>query len=100
MKTYTVKCEFAVLEVAFSKHAIDIKSDHAFDISTALKAVDTELANELREQFPKDYAFIVDDEDYGSFLTLGSPQIEECGWHVDYHTESGFTSLSVTGIDQ
>lgn len=90
--------ECTELQVTIENNKLEIKSDNYFDIQEALDAVETQLTNVLVESFPKDYEFIMKEEDYGKFLTLGSPQIMECGWKITHHIESDTTSLTISNI--
>lgn len=86
--------------VEFKPHQIKI-TGRVFDMHEVMQIVNKEFANELRYNYPQDYGFIVDDEEYyDGFLCLGSPQFMELGWVLNYKVEANKTTLTISNLEQ
>jgi len=61
-------------------------------------ATNEDFQEQVLEEMPNDYDFIINQEKYGRLFTMGSPQIYECNWQVVWESEHGKSSLTIYGI--
>lgn len=57
-------------------------------------------ANVARKMFPSSYRMVMDEEKYGVFFSMGSPQMYEDCWIVTVTYTAGNTELIVTLPEQ
>lgn len=86
------------LHVSFHPRTLLVTSDEPFEMEEALKHIESTMSDVLQKQFPTDWDYIMVHENYGEFLTPGSPQIMECGWKFNYEMSGGQTSLTLSGV--
>lgn len=86
------------LSIEFKPDTLSISSKDFFDMHDALKHVEKSMADVLEASYPEDWKLIMLDEKYGQFLTIGSPQMMECGWNFNYEVTDTQTSVTVTGL--
>lgn len=86
------------LHVSFHPGTLLVTSDEPFEMRDALKHIELTMSDVLKKQYPEHWDYIMVHENYGEFLTAGSPQMMECGWRFSFDMVGRQTSLTLSGV--